>query len=143
LNGPCQKSMGVSSKSLAAALILLLFTFAVVESPAYCESCCTAPTCRVPKPVVSFGVFPKDTIISIPRPEYPAVAKGARVAGEVKVRVVIGKSGRVVWARALNAHPLLKQAVLNAACEARFKPIKLSGRAVNVFYEISYNFALE
>jgi TonB family protein len=135
--------MKVISKRLAVALILLLFNFATIKALAHCEPCCTAPSCRVPKPVVSFGVFPEDKIISIPKSEYPALAKAARVAGQVKVRIVIGKNGRVVWARALNAHPLLRQAVLKAACEARFKPIKLSGRAVNVFYEISYNFALE
>ena len=128
---------------LALALVACGVVALTGVSPARCEVCCTAPTCRAPKPVVSFSVFPKDKIISIPEPEYPALARAARAAGEVKVRVVIGTGGRVVWARAVKAHPLLKQAALNAACEARFKPIELSGRAVNVLYEISYNFALE
>ena len=59
--------------------------------------------------------------LELPQPEYPQKAKAAGVSGSVRVEVVIDiNSGRVVWARVLNGHPLLQEAVSDVMCRVRF-----------------------
>lgn len=82
-------------------------------------------------------------ILSRPAPIYPAVAKAARVQGEVKVQIVIDEAGQVVAARVVSGHPLLRLPTLKAACLARFKPVLFSGKPVNLSGVITYNFKLE
>ncbi len=106
----------------------------------------TAPCLRedAPKPrrVVSFGVL-NSRAIEIPKPAYPGAARAAKVSGTVKVGVVVDEGGRVVWARIHSGHPLLRAAVRDVVCRARFKPVRLSGTPVAVNGIISYNFVLD
>ena len=78
--------------------------------------------------------------ISLPRPPYPEAAKAAKVSGAVTVEIVIDEKGRVVWANAVNGHPLLQAASVWAACRARYSPMKISGQVVKVNSVIVYNF---
>lgn len=80
---------------------------------------------------------------SLPKPPYPPIAKAARASGTVTVQVVVDESGRVVEARPLSGHPLLQQAALAAARQARFSPTLLSGRPVRVSGILTYNFVAE
>lgn len=72
--------------------------------------------------------------LELPQPEYPQKAKAAGVSGIVKVEVVIDiNSGRVVWARVLNGHPLLQEAVRNVMCRVRFTHTNdVDGRASGI-----------
>jgi hypothetical protein len=69
--------------------------------------------------------------IELPRPEYWRWARGSRVSGSAQAEVVIDvNSGKVVWARLLNGHPLLQVAVGDVVCRARFAPTNdVDGRA--------------
>jgi outer membrane biosynthesis protein TonB len=59
--------------------------------------------------------------LRLPQPSYPQLAKAAGVYGTVKAEVVIDiGTGAVVWARVTNGHPLLKAAVTDVVCRARF-----------------------
>ena len=80
--------------------------------------------------------------IELPQPSYPAIAKAARAEGEVSVRITVDESGRVVSASAVSGHPLLQQAAVAAAREARFEPTTVNGRPVRVSATLSYRFAL-
>jgi protein TonB len=77
---------------------------------------------------------------SLPKPPYPAAARAVRASGAVNVQVTIDESGSVVSASAVSGHPLLKQAAVAAARQARFAPTTLSGQAVSVTGVIVYNF---
>lgn len=81
--------------------------------------------------------------VSLPQPPYPPIAKAARAAGAVPVEVVVDESGAVVFAEAVSGHPLLRQAAVAAARNARFAPFKLSGRPVKVQGFITYHFVLQ
>lgn len=81
--------------------------------------------------------------ISMPKPPYPAVALAAKASGPVAVQVVVDERGRVIWARAVNGHPLLQAASVRAACRARYTPTEISGRPVKVATIISYNFVAQ
>jgi Ca-activated chloride channel family protein len=99
-----------------------------------------APTpTGVPKTVVSGGVL-NGKAISKPQPAYPPIAKAARAQGTVTVQVVVDKSGQVVSAHAVSGHPLLQQAAVAAARQARFSPTLLAGQPVRVSGVVTYNF---
>ncbi|HEX8336108.1 MAG TPA: TonB family protein [Pyrinomonadaceae bacterium] len=95
-----------------------------------------------PKTVVSGGVL-NGKAISKPQPAYPPIAKAARAAGTVTVQILVDESGRVVSASAVSGHPLLQQAAVSAARQARFSPTLLSGQPVKVSGVITYNFVLQ
>jgi protein TonB len=95
-----------------------------------------------PKTVVSGGVL-NGKAISKPQPNYPPIAKAARASGTVTVQILVDESGRVVSASAVSGHPLLQQAAVAAARNARFSPTLLSGQPVKVSGVITYNFVLQ
>ena len=90
---------------------------------------------------VSSGVL-NGKALELPMPEYPPMAKQARVSGTVTVEVVIDESGKVVSARALTGSGMLQPAAVAAAKRARFSPTMLSGQPVKAIGTINYNFSL-
>ena len=109
-----------------------------------------AEECAVPgkpKPAVEVGMNGNALLcgkaISLPRPTYPAEGKAEKASGAVHVNVVIDEKGRVIWAEANVGHLLLRGPAVKAACQSRFEPVKISGRAVKAGGIITYNFLLE
>ncbi len=100
------------------------------------------PTTPKRNVIVSQGVL-NGKAISKPAPAYPPIAKAARASGTVTVQIVVDESGRVVSASAVGGHPLLQQAAVAAARQARFSPTLLSGQPVKVSGVITYNFVLQ
>lgn len=80
--------------------------------------------------------------VSKPAPPYPTLARTAGIQGPVAVQVLIDEQGRVVSAKATNGHPLLLQAAVQAAYQARFTATLLGGQPVKVTGVITYNFVL-
>jgi protein TonB len=76
------------------------------------------------------------------QPEYPAVAKSARIQGAVVVEIVIDEQGQVISARAVSGPALLQQAAVSAARRWTFKPTILNGQPVKVSGAITFNFVL-
>ncbi|MCA1613531.1 MAG: energy transducer TonB [Acidobacteria bacterium] len=77
-----------------------------------------------------------------PPPVYPAVAKAAKVEGRVVVEVVVNETGQVESAQAVDGHPLLRQASVDAARQWEFAPTRLQGKPVKVTGKITFNFVL-
>lgn len=96
----------------------------------------------VPKAPISQGVL-NGKAISKPQPPYPPIAKAARASGQVVVQIIVDESGKVTSAKATSGHPLLQQAAVQAAYQARFSPTLLSGQPVKVSGFITYNFLLQ
>lgn len=84
--------------------------------------------------------FPKNIILSVPKPEYPKAARLVNASGEVFVEVIVDKKGKVESAKAVSGHILLHQASEKAALQAKFKPSFLSGNPVRVRTYLIYNF---
>ena len=63
-----------------------------------------------------------------------------RAAGAVNVQVTIDESGKVISAKAVSGHVMLRAAAESAAWRARFKPTTLTGVPVKVSGIIVYNF---
>jgi TonB family protein len=80
--------------------------------------------------------------ISLPQPEYPREARDAKVAGNVTVQVVVDEKGDVISAKALSGHPMLHDAAVEAARQAKFAPTTAGNQPVKVSGLITYNFEL-
>ena len=80
--------------------------------------------------------------LNLPQPAYPPIAKAARISGEVAVEIVVDEHGKVIWAEAVEGHPLLAKAAVDAARQAEFTPARLSGQPVKMTGLITYNFKL-
>jgi protein TonB len=100
------------------------------------------PTPSKPKTIVSGGVL-NGRAISKPQPSYPPIAKAAKASGTVTVQVLVSEEGNVISARAVSGHPLLRQAALDAAYQAKFTPVIVSGRKVQVSGALTYDFVFK
>jgi periplasmic protein TonB len=80
--------------------------------------------------------------IFAPKPEYPPLAKMARIQGEVRLDAVISKDGTIENLKVISGHPLLVQAAMAAVQRWRYQPTLLNGEAVEVATEIDVNFTL-
>src|SRR5215510_12302307 len=89
------------------------------------------------------GIALKQEAIKKVEPVFPPIAKAARASGEVKVEVTIDKAGKVISARVLSGHPLLRDAALTAARQWEFKPTMVSGKPAKVSGILTFNFVLD
>jgi len=97
-----------------------------------------APT--TPKRVrVSQGVI-AGMVINKVEPEYPVIAKAARVQGEVILMAVISKQRTVENLKGESGHPLLVSAALKAVQQLRYCPYLLNGVPVEVETTIKVTF---
>ena len=102
------------------------------------------PTMPVGAPMKGiFGGVMNGKAITLPLPEYPAVARQAKVSGSVTVEVSIDESGNVVSAHSVSGHPLLQAAAVTAARQAKFSPTKLSGQPTKVNGVLVYTFTAQ
>ena len=90
---------------------------------------------------VSTGVL-TSKLVSLPKPNYPPLAKQLRLQGSISVQVLIDEHGKVISAKALAGHQILVNAAEGAAMQARFTPTMLSDQPVKVSGVIIYNFIL-
>ncbi len=77
---------------------------------------------------------------SLPPPPYPAAARAIHAQGTVSVQITIDESGKVISSKAIDGHPLLRNAAEKAAWSAKFGPTFLSEVPVKVTGIIVYNF---
>jgi protein TonB len=76
------------------------------------------------------------------RPVYPAIARAARVSGDVVLEAIIDAEGRVSDARVIRSIPLLDQAALDAVKQWEFTPTLLNGVPVHVIVSLVVAFEL-
>ncbi len=76
------------------------------------------------------------------RPEYPALAKQARIQGVVHLAALIAKDGTVKNLTVISGHPLLVQPAMDAVRQWTYAQTLLNGDPVEVFTQIDVNFTL-
>ena len=81
--------------------------------------------------------------VQLPAPKYPAEAKRIHAFGEVQVKVLVDETGKVTSAEAVFGPESLRQAAVDAAKLARFKPMIVNGAAVKVSGILTYDFAAQ
>lgn len=91
-------------------------------------------------------IFHKGVITSqaltLPKPNYPPIAKQMGIQGVISVQVLIDESGRVISAKAVGGSPFLTAEAQKAAMQARFSPTILNDQPVKVSGVITYHFSL-
>ena len=95
-----------------------------------------------PKRIRVGGNVAKARLLRQTRPQYPPLARQARIQGTVKLSAVIAKDGSIQKLEVLGGHPLLVPAALAAVKQWRYKPTLLNGVAVEVLTNIDVNFTL-
>ncbi len=104
------------------------------------------PTEETEIPVVPFWkVEVRPEQISVPKPEYPDMARNAGIEGTVVVEALVDVDGSVADARVLRSsgNQSLDQAAIAAARRATFRPARQRDRAVRVWVSIPYRFSLQ
>lgn len=100
-----------------------------------------ADTNPPPHAQVSGGVL-NGRAVKLVKPVFPPKARNTGASGPVKVRIVFDELGKVIWARAISGHPLLRTVCEDAAWQSTFPPLKVSGQPVKVSGVLLYNFVL-
>ena len=75
------------------------------------------------------------------KPEYPPLAKQARIQGVVVMEAEINEEGMIDNLRVITGHPLLINAAIAAVKQWVYKPTLLNGMPVRVVTTITVNFA--
>jgi periplasmic protein TonB len=81
-------------------------------------------------------------LVRQPRPNYPPLAKQARISGVVKLSAVISKDGTIKELQVISGHPLLVPSALEAVKQWVYQPTLLNGEPVEVQTQIDVNFTL-
>ena len=77
------------------------------------------------------------------RPQYPEIARAARVEGTIIMEAVLDTNGRVTQLHVLRSVPMLDQAALDAVRQWRYAPSLYGGRPVSVLMTITVRFTLQ
>lgn len=75
-------------------------------------------------------------------PQYPEMAKQARVQGTVVLEATISPSGRVTNVRVMRGIPLLNDSAVDAVKQWQYTPTLLNGTPVPVIMTVTVNFRL-
>ena len=75
-------------------------------------------------------------------PQYPAIAKAARIQGTVVLQATISKAGGIENLRVVSGPPMLQQAAMDAVRSWRYKPYLLNGDPVEVETTVNVVFNL-
>jgi protein TonB len=75
-------------------------------------------------------------------PEYPSMARSARLEGIVILETTIGADGKVADVRVLRSIPLLDTAAMDAVRQWAYEPTFVNGVAVPVIMTVTVRFAL-
>lgn len=76
------------------------------------------------------------------KPNYPPLARQARIQGSVVLQAVISKSGGIENLHLVQGHPMLAPAAIEAVKQWKYKPYFLNGEPVEVETQITVNFTL-
>jgi periplasmic protein TonB len=101
------------------------------------------PKPAAPKRITVGGQVEESKKIYAPAPEYPQIAKMARVQGLVRLAAVISKDGTIQDLHLISGPPLLVNAAMQAVAKWRYQPTLLNGEPVDVDTEIDVNFTLQ
>jgi protein TonB len=99
------------------------------------------PKVAVQRVRVSQGVT-QGMVLHKVQPNYPPLARTARVQGSVVLAAVIGKDGAIQNLHVISGHPLLTQAALDAVRQWKYRPYILNGEPVEVDTQVTVNFTL-
>jgi protein TonB len=76
------------------------------------------------------------------KPNYPPLARQARISGTVVLHALISKDGSIENLTLISGHPMLAPAAIDAVKQWKYRPYLLNGEPVEVETEVQVNFTL-
>ena len=98
------------------------------------------PPVHVSRPPVS--VMMQGNLIDRVQPDYPPIARAARIQGVVILRATISREGTIENLQVVSGHPMLIKAAMDAVKRWHYRPYVLNGQPVEVETEVTVNFLL-
>jgi len=105
----------------------------------------SGPPVRVAPPVEKRHIISHidaGMIVQRVEPVYPRIAKDARIQGDVVLRAMLSKDGKIEGLQVVSGHPLLAPAAVSAVSQWRFRPYQLNGSPIEVDAQITVRFRL-
>ena len=94
------------------------------------------------KLTISSGVM-QGNLVQKTVPQYPAIAKAARIQGTVVLQATISKTGEITNLRVISGPPLLQQSAMDAVRTWRYRPYLLNNEPVEVDTTVNVIFNLD
>jgi protein TonB len=92
-------------------------------------------------PVDLTGDMVRPVLLARVEPSYPQVARRAGLGGRVTVRAVIAEDGSVDTVEVLaSTNPLFNEAAVDAVRKWRYRPARMNGRPVRVYFSVVVDF---
>jgi protein TonB len=95
-----------------------------------------------PKKITISGGVMQGNLLLKTVPQYPPIAKAARVQGVVVLQATISKTGSIENLKVVSGPAMLQQAALNAVQTWRYKPYLLNNEPVEVETTVNVIFTL-
>jgi protein TonB len=76
------------------------------------------------------------------QPQYPPLARQARVQGIVVLHATISRDGKIENLQIISGHPLLVKSAMDAVLQWRYRPYYLNNEPVEVETQVTVNFTL-
>lgn len=101
-----------------------------------------APSIAPPRAVRLSGGVTEGLLLHKITPVYPAIARQARIQGQVVLQATIGRDGTIQNLQVISGHPMLVPSALDAVKQWRYRPYLLNNEPVEVETQITVNFTL-
>ena len=101
------------------------------------------PAPQTPQRIRLGGNVEAARLIYAPKPDYPPLARMARIQGTVRLEALIATDGTIKGLKVVSGHPLLIKAALEAVQQWRYQPTLLNRQPVEVETDIDVNFTLQ
>jgi periplasmic protein TonB len=112
-------------------------------APTAAPTATPAPAKPSAPPVVVPANLTAASIVTRTAPAYPPEARAKLIEGEVLLRAIIDKEGKISEVHVLSGDDLLAQAAVNAVRQWRYKPMLVDGEAREVDTTITVTFSLK
>ena len=102
------------------------------------------PPPRVKKqPIRVGGNVQASRLVHRVEPEYPELARKARISGTVVLSVTVDEKGNVAEIRLRSGHPLFNRAAVDAVRRWKYSPMLLNGEPFRVVTTVSVSFVMK
>src|SRR5882672_10974323 len=106
------------------------------------NSTAAIPKVATPQRVRVSGGVSTGLLIRKVQPNYPPLARQARIQGQVVLQAEISKEGAIQNLQLISGHPMLAPAAIEAVKQWRYRPYLLNGEPVAVETQVVVNFTL-
>jgi protein TonB len=100
------------------------------------------PPAAAPNRIKVGGDVQSASLVKQVKPDYPGIAKSARVSGTVTLRAIISRDGSIEKVEYVSGPPLLMASAMSAVREWRYRPTMLNGQPVEVDTTVQVVFSL-